>query len=51
MNNSNISGNVRVDASSTRRITTPHAPPVKCCNIKSARLPKVIPAQKTNPTR
>ena len=39
-------GMVRVAASSGRRITTPQAPPVRCCTISSARLPSTIPTQK-----
>ena len=39
-------GSVRTAASSGRRITTPQAPPDRCCTISSAMLPSTMPTQK-----
>ncbi len=50
-NSTAITGSVRVAASSTRRITRPQAPPVRWCNISSARLPSATPVQNTQATR
>ena len=46
-----MTGSVRVEASRMRRMTKPHAPPVRCCTMSSARLPSATPVQKTHATR
>ena len=46
-----MKGSVRLAASSTRRITTPHAPPDRWCTIESARDPSAMPIQKTYASR
>ena len=42
-----MNGSVRLAASSTRRMTTPHAPPERWCTIESASDPSAMPIQKT----
>src|SRR5665213_712262 len=46
-----ISGKVRLPASRMRRITSAQRPPVRCCTMRSAVEPSVIPKQKRNATR
>ncbi len=45
-NSTAIAGMVLAAASSGRRITTPHAPPERCCTMSSAMLPRATPSQK-----
>ena len=40
-----MNGSVRLAASSTRRITTPQAPPDRWCTIDSASEPSAMPDQ------
>ena len=46
-----INGNVRVAASSMRRITKPQPPPVRCCSINNASEPMAMPVQNVQPIR
>ena len=46
MNSTAIAGMVLAAASSGRRMTTPQAPPDRCCTISSAMLPRATPSQK-----
>ncbi len=46
MNSTASSGSVRVEASKTRRDTSPQAPPERYCSISSASEPIVMPVQK-----
>ncbi len=45
-----MSGSVRLEASNTRRVTTPHCPPDRWCTIIHAIEPSDTPHQNRNAT-
>ena len=51
MNSAAIKGSVFTAASSCRRMTMPHIPPVMCWIIRIARQPSVIPSHNMKPIK